>query len=269
MYMGILRSGETKSEIFSELQIISPEQFERVEKGRQQRAADYEAKCAAAWQKDVVLQDGSEVEVSRPPRMCPKRNTGKTSLSGNVFCGHCGGRIFSPAARKAHHPTPGKPTERIVVYKCYNRTQHKQTCNGPTTYRAERVDQVVESLLRGIFERTKSVNEKSFVKQQVQTTAQQYQQKLKKAKADYTKATKELSKWEDLMLAFIEGTCVFTPQQIKNGLPLELEVRVGIPLAILGIHIEADASLFSAPSGANHVPQQQGGAVFAVASLMV
>ena len=216
MYMGILRSGETKSEIFPELQIITPEQFERVEKGRQQRAADYEAKCAAAWKTEVVLQDGSEVEVSRPPRMCPKRNSGRSLLSGNVFCGHCGGRIFSSTARKNHHPTPGKPTEHVIVYKCYNRTQHKQVCNGPTTYRAERVDQVVESLLRGIFERAKSVNEKAFVNQQVKTTAQQYQQKLKKAKADYSKAAKELTKWEDLMLASIEGTCVFTPQQIKN-----------------------------------------------------
>lgn len=57
---------------------------------------------------------------------------------------------------------------------------------------------------------------KAFVKQQVQVSAQQYQQKLKKAKADYSKSAKELSKWEDLMLASIEGTCVFTPEQIKK-----------------------------------------------------
>lgn len=31
-----------------------------------------------------------------------------------------------------------------------------------------------------------------------------------------TKAAKELSKWENLMLDSIEGTCVFTPTQIKN-----------------------------------------------------
>lgn len=216
MYMGILRSGETRSEIFPELQIITPEQFERVEKGRRQRAADYEAKCSAAWQKDVVLQDGSEVEVNRPPRMCPKRNTGKSLLSGNVFCGHCGGRIFSSTARKNHHPTPGKPIERIIVYKCYNRTQHKQVCNGPSTYRAARVDQVVDSLLHGIFDRTKDIDEKSFIKQQLQVSAQQYQQRIKKVKEDYTKASKELTKWEDLMLDSIEGNCAFTPQQIRQ-----------------------------------------------------
>lgn len=68
----------------------------------------------------------------------------------------------------------------------------------------------MEPLLRGIFERAKSVNEKFFVKQQVQVSAQQYQQKLKKVKVDYSKAAKELT------LAPIKGTCMFTPQQIKN-----------------------------------------------------
>lgn len=216
MYMGILRSGETKSEIFPELQIISPEQFKRVEMGRRQRASDYESKCAAAWQETIALQNGSETEVSRPPRICPKRNSGKALLSGNVYCGHCGGRIFASTARKSHHPMIHKPTERILIYKCYNRTQHKNLCDGPTTYRAERVDQVVESLLRGIFERAKSIDEAALVTQQLQTSTQQYQQKLGKVKSDYAKAVKELTKWEDLMLDSIEGSCVFTPEQIKR-----------------------------------------------------
>lgn len=242
MYMGILRSGETKSEIIPELQIIKPDQFERVRKGRQQRSADYEQKCADAWSEDITLQDGTEIEVSRPPRTCPKRNTGKALLSGNVFCGHCGGRIFASTARKSHHPTADGVIEHIPIYKCYNRTQHKGLCNGPTTYRAERVDQVVESLLRGIFERAKSVDEKSFVYQQVQVSAQQYQQKLRKAKADYSKAAKELSKWEDLMLDSIEGTCVFTPEQIKKRMDAVQTTLDGLTQQITTLQEQAEAS---------------------------
>lgn len=33
---------------------------------------------------------------------------------------------------------------------------------------------------------------------------------------DYTKAAKELTKWEDFMLDSIEGNCAFTPQQIRQ-----------------------------------------------------
>ena len=84
MYVGILRSGETQSEIFSEQQIVEPEQFQRVEKAREQRSAEYEEKCAAAAQ-TVELADGEEIEVSRPELLCPRRNVVRTLLSGNVL----------------------------------------------------------------------------------------------------------------------------------------------------------------------------------------
>ncbi len=216
MYVGILRSGETKSEIFPELQIISQEQFSRVQTGREQRAADYDRKCEAAWGVTITLADQSETTVSRPPRFCPKRNTGKTLLSGNVFCGHCGGRIFASTARKTHHSKVGGVNERIAIYKCYNRTQHKQICDGPSTYRAAKVDAVVDELLRGIFKRAKAVKEQDFIKKQTTANVKQHQQQLGKAKTEHGKAVRELSKWEDLMLDSIEGTCVFTPEQVKK-----------------------------------------------------
>lgn len=215
MYVGILRSGETQSEIFSELQIVEPEQFQRVEKAREQRSAEYEEKCAVAAQ-TVELADGEEIEVSRPDRMCPRRNVGRTLLSGNVYCGHCGGRIFASTARKSHHAMDGEVRERIPIYKCYNRTQHRDLCDGPSTYRAEKVDQVVDSILSGIFFRTKDVKESELLKRQITSTTTTYQKQLKAIKAEYVKSSKELSKWEGLMLDSIEGTCVFTPEQVKK-----------------------------------------------------
>lgn len=214
LYTGILRSGETRSDIIPELQIITPEQFARVQKGREQRSAEYEEKCAAA--QTVELANGEEIEVSRPERMCPKRNVGKAMLSGNIYCGHCGGRIFASTARKNHHPTKGEVKERISVYKCYNRTQHRERCEGPSTYRAEKVDQVVDSILSGIFLRAKSVKESDLIERQVHSSTTAYQKQLKTVKAEYTKSSKELSKWENLMLDSIEGNCAFTPEQVKK-----------------------------------------------------
>lgn len=78
------------------------------------------------------------------------------------------------------------------------------------------MDRAVETILHGILERAKRVDEKAFLKAQVQISAKQYQDKLKAAKAEYTKAAKELSKWEDMMLSSIEGTCVFSPEQVKK-----------------------------------------------------
>ena len=33
--------------------------------------------------------------------------------------------------------------ERIPVYKCYNRVQHRERCSAQSTYRAERIDKEV------------------------------------------------------------------------------------------------------------------------------
>ena len=52
MNAGILRSGETQSEVFPELQIIPLEQFQRVAKAREQRSVNYAIKCG--WEPETV-----------------------------------------------------------------------------------------------------------------------------------------------------------------------------------------------------------------------
>lgn len=99
MNAGILRSGETKSEVFPELQIVSLEQFNRVAKTREQRSVNYAIKCGGTTE-TVQLEDGTEATAVRPPRAYPRKIVGKALLSGNVYCGHCGGRIFAATARK-------------------------------------------------------------------------------------------------------------------------------------------------------------------------
>ena len=213
MNAGILRSGETQSEVFPELQIIPLEQFQRVTKAREQRSINYAIKCGWETEK-VTLADGSEATVVRSTSSYPRKIVGKALLSGNVYCGHCGGRVFATTARKAHHPSDHP--ERIAIYKCYNRTQHKEQCDGPTTYRAEKVDRVVEAILRGVFDRAKRVREQDLLEAQIQVSQKEYRSKLKAVKAEYAKAAEELSKWEGFMLASMEGTCVFTPEQVKR-----------------------------------------------------
>ena len=82
---------------------------------------------------------------------------------------------------------------------------------------------MVEKLLRVIFERARSINESELIQQQVQDSATQCRQKLRKVQAEHTKAVRELAKWENLMLDSIEGTCVFTLEQIKRRMDTDQE----------------------------------------------
>lgn len=109
---GIMRRGDSCSAIIPELQIISPEAFQRVQ----------------------------QITALRKQRRVPQKVAGQNLLSGNIFCGHCGGRMFASTARKGHQ-LPNGEYERISIYKCYNRVQHPERCSGQTTYRAVKIEQ--------------------------------------------------------------------------------------------------------------------------------
>lgn len=111
---GIMCRGNTCSDIIPELQIISPEVFRKAQ----------------------------QITEKRKQHQIPRTVTGQNLLSGNIFCGYCGGRIFASTARKSHHPTIEGNT-RISIYKCYNRVQHRKRCTGQTTYRAAKIEQIV------------------------------------------------------------------------------------------------------------------------------
>ena len=163
----------------------------------------------------IQLQDGSEMDVSRPFRSYPRKNMGSALLSGNVYCGHCGGRLFASTARKTHHPVDGA-NGRVAIYKCYNRTQHKGSCDGPTTYRAEKVDAVVSKIIHEVLQKAGTVRESDIVSQQIGATASDLQKQIRQAKLELSKKRIELGKLEGLMLDSLDGKCVFTPEQVKS-----------------------------------------------------
>lgn len=111
---GVMCRGDSRSAIIPELQIIPPE----------------------------VFQKAQQITALRKQHQIPQKISGQNLLSGNIFCGHCGGRMFASTARKSHHPQSGK-NEHISIYKCYNRVQHRERCSGPTSYRAAKIEQAV------------------------------------------------------------------------------------------------------------------------------
>lgn len=194
----------------------APYGYQLVKKGREQRSAEYLTKCeAAGCLQTIQLQDGSEMDVSRPPRSYPRKNMGSALLSGNVYCGHCGGRLFASTARKTHHPVDGT-NGRVAIYKCYNRTQHKGSCDGPTTYRAEKVDAVVSKIIHDVLQKAGTVRESDIVSQQIGATAVDLNQQIRQSKLELSRKRIELGKLEGLMLDSLDGKCVFTPEQVKS-----------------------------------------------------
>ena len=113
LFTGVMCRGGVRSQLNPELQIISPETF----------------------------QAAQQVMEQRKQGQLPKKLVGRALLSGNVYCGCCGGRIFASTVRKTHRVM--EHNEKIPVYKCYNRVQHRERCSAKSTYRAEQIDKEV------------------------------------------------------------------------------------------------------------------------------
>ena len=77
-------------------------------------------------------------------RTLPRNTSGQSLLSGNVFCGHCGGRLtLTTNGTVRKHSDGTKVDRRRIRYVCYNKTRHRLDCGGQTGYTMHILDSVV------------------------------------------------------------------------------------------------------------------------------
>ena len=182
-YMGILRSGESQSEVFPELQIIDPETFELAQKLMAERVNEYNEQ-----------------------RTLPRNTSGQSMLSGNVFCGHCGGRLTLTTNGTVRKNVDGtEVARRRIRYVCYNKTRHRIDCNGQTGYTMHILDGMVTEILHQIFDRMKAVREDEIVSRTQMNVTTGIKDQLAAARREFAKATKEYESVKSKLMAIIRG----------------------------------------------------------------
>lgn len=182
-YLGILKSGETQSEIFPELQIIDPHTFDMAQKIMEQRSAAFQE------------------------RNIPLNTKGSTLLSGNVFCGHCGARLTLTTNGKKYLRKDGCVTVTPKVrYVCYNKTRHPGECDGQTGYTAKKLDGMVNEIVKGIFEQIKDMPADDLLFSRQCEIETECRGELLRAKSGLKAATAEVEEYEAETLKVIRGT---------------------------------------------------------------
>ena len=168
-YTGVLRSGESQSEIFEELQIVDPDTFALAQKLMAERVNEFNAQ-----------------------RTMPKNISGQALLSGNVFCGHCGGRLtLTTNGTVRHNLKGGTVFRRRVRYVCYNKTRHRVDCDGQTGYTTHILDGLVTRVLHQVFDKMKSIREDEIVSRTQMNVEASVKDQLAAARKEFAKATKE------------------------------------------------------------------------------
>ena len=203
VYKGILKSGETYSRPFEELQIIAPETFELA-------------------QQQMMARSNEQKEY----RSIPLNTKGQSLLSGNIFCGHCGGRIILTTNGKTVRLADGTPLKKKRIrYVCYNKTRHRTYCDGQTGYTMHILDELVTDVLHEVFRKMKGVSGEIVIGSTFQKRITSLNNDLQRLRADNFKANKEYESLKSEVLKALQGNSSF-PADVLSELLEEARQRV-------------------------------------------
>ena len=182
-YTGVLKSGDIVTEIFPDLQIITPEIFESAQRLIEQRSAE-----------------------KQNERRIPLNTKGTSLLSGNVFCGHCGARLTVTTNGKKYTRKDGNITiTPRTRYVCYNKTRHKEKCDGQTGYTVSKLDKAVDEVIRSLFGRLNDLPAEAVVEERYAQQISESRIALTQAKAALQASTAEALEYEAEVIKVIRG----------------------------------------------------------------
>ena len=202
-YVGILKSGETRSPHLSELQIVPQGLFDKAQAIRRERA---EAKA-------------------NMPRV-PINMRGNSLLSGNVFCGHCGSRLHLTTTSRYYTKADGTVIKkRRVRYACYKKVRKMADCGGQSGYSAAKLDGMIETLVKDIFERMKGLSKSEIISARYEKEINLRKSNLQSARAELVKEQTKLSDLRAEVIKSIQGESVYSKEML-SGLVNEVETKV-------------------------------------------
>ena len=176
---------------FEALQIIAPDQFDLAQK--------------------LMLERTNE---RKERRTVPLNTTGQSLLSGNIFCGHCGGRLVLTTNGTTTRLADGTPVhKKRIRYVCYNKTRRRQECTGQTGYTMHILDGIVTEVLHQVFDKMQGASNDMIVGSAVQKQMAMIRSELQRARAENTKANKEYESLKAEVLKAIQGKSAL-PQDV-------------------------------------------------------
>jgi hypothetical protein len=146
-------------------------------------------------------------------RRIPLNTRANALLSGNVFCGHCNGRLIITTNGKKYHRKDGEVTITPKTrYVCYNKTRHPGRCDGQTGYTVSILDGIVDKIVSSIFSRIQEQPENQIITKQFEERIAGIRSNLEQAKSDLYSEVQELSMLENELLNVIRGTSAIKPE---------------------------------------------------------
>ena len=193
-YTGVLRSGESRSPVLPHLQIITPKQFETAQQISKTRSQRYKEQCGV-----------------------PMNTKGKSLLSGNVYCGHCGAKLTLTTTGRYRKRKDGSidKTSRIR-YVCYGKTRKQTDCSGQTGYTMYKLDEIIEKAIKQVFDVMKGIPKSQIISDRYEKELENKKTRLTTAKKEYAIAFKNLNLLKEEVIKCLEGKSSFSKDTLAG-----------------------------------------------------
>lgn len=193
-YLGYIVTRSVKSQHLPELEIISPELFQKANEM-------------------VDMRCTSNAEA----RKVAHKSDNNTLLAGLIYCAHCGAKMSGFMHHDRYKLRDGTVKESLKPkYNCYQRAQKLRDCDGQALYLADRVDGIVLEVVRELFSSIRCAPRDKLLEQKIR---QEYQDK-RKQKAAMEKRLQDcehaLERYEAEVLRCLDGESGFSQEMLAR-----------------------------------------------------
>ena len=181
IYTVVIRNGECQSEVLTDLQIIDVETFEKAQQMMEKRATHHN---------DV-----------------PLNTKGRSLLVGNVYCGHCGGRLTLTTSGRKRVRKDGTILREIRArYQCHYNIRHPGECDGQSGYGVDKLDKLVDQIIRIQLGRIQNAPPQELIEKQQAKELELIKSKLKLLNDQYRQKQREYQDLRAETIKVVQGT---------------------------------------------------------------
>lgn len=181
IYIGVIRNGDSQSDVLTDLQIIDEETFEKAQRMMERRVTHH-----------------SDV---------PLNTKGQSLLVRNIYCGHCGGRLtLTTSGRKRARKDGTVIRETRARYQCHYNIRHPGECDGQSGYGVEKLDKLVDQIIRIQLGRIRSAPSQELIARQQTKGVDLAKSKLNLLNEQYRQKQQEYQDLRAETIKVIQGT---------------------------------------------------------------
>lgn len=217
LYIGILRSGEVQSEPLEHLKIVDEKTFYTVGDMLEARS-----------------RKNAEI------RSKPLNTRGNSLLSGFIFCGHCGARLCVTTSGKYGRKKDNEYTIR-TRYTCQTKSRTHGDCDGQTGYTVEKLDAIIDHILRFIFSKVRRLDKRDVMNICYQNDYAEKTAILKKMRQDYAAAEKNYQTLTAEIVNALAGQSAFSPEVLNTTIEEQTKKCAQLKTAIVKMESELNA----------------------------